>query len=205
MNQRLAAILAADVVGYSRLMADDQNGTLAALRDARERVIEPRVAQFRGTIIKRLGDGWIIEFASISDAVACAKAIQTGLLDQREITLRIGIHIGDVVFEGEDVFGDGVNIAARLEALASAGQVLISDTARQSLDQKKASAFSGGELHELKNIARPVAVWQWAVNSERKSAGSASHASAPEKPSVAVLPFENMSGDPDQDLDYPSG
>lgn len=123
VDRRLAAILAADIVGYSRLMAADQESTLRLLRDLRRNRFDPRVKDYRGTVIKRLGDGWIVEFPAISDAVSCAIAIQEGLGEAGDVQLRMGIHIGEVTFEAEDVFGDGVNIAARLEALAEPEQV----------------------------------------------------------------------------------
>ncbi|MBT3532319.1 MAG: adenylate/guanylate cyclase domain-containing protein [Rhodospirillaceae bacterium] len=149
LKRRLAAILAADVVDYSRLMGEDQAQTLDALRQFRNELLEPVVTTHNGSIVKRLGDGWIIEFASVSDAVECALHIQNGLADHDVIRLRSGIHIGDVVFEEEDVFGDGVNVAARLEELAKPGELLISDTAYQSIDGKAAAQFSDGHSHQL--------------------------------------------------------
>ncbi len=207
VKRRLAAILVADVVGYSKLMGADQSGTLEALRQLRGELFDPIVGGHRGNVVKRMGDGWIVEFPSISDAVACAIAIQLGLEGHEIINLRIGIHTGEVVFEADDVFGEGVNVAARLEALAEPGQVLISDTARNSLDGKTVEQFAGGESHELKNIDRPVSVWHWPVTGEPDTLpdvlpdalNAAQELALPEKPSVAVLPFDNMSGDPDQE------
>ena len=158
MDRRLTAILAADVVDYTRLMGEDQERTLAALRSLRNELFDPVVDRHKGSVVKRMGDGWIVEFPSISDAVACAIAIQESLAQHEMFRLRIGIHTGEVVFEAEDLFGDGVNVAARLEALAEPGEVLISDNAHQSLDGKTADLFVGGESHELKNVARPVAI-----------------------------------------------
>jgi adenylate cyclase len=143
LERRLAAILVADVVGYSQLMGADQISAMNALRQLRSELFDPFVASNRGKIMKRMGDGWIVEFSSISDAVACAIAIQNGLTDHDIIKLRIGIHTGEVIFEVDDLFGDGVNVAARLEALAEPGQVLISDTARNSLDGKTLQQFKG--------------------------------------------------------------
>ena len=203
MERRLAAILAVDVVDYTRLMGDDQAGTLDALRQLRNDLLEPSVSKHNGSVVKRMGDGWIVEFSSVSDAVECAMHIHEGLAGDDTIRLRTGIHIGDVVFEEEDVFGDGVNMAARLEQLAEPGEVLISDTAHQSLDGKAAALFGGGNSHQLKNISRAVQVWRWPANSilEAKLI-KADYIESPThsgKPSIAVLPFNNMSGDPEQE------
>ena len=198
LERRLAAILAADVVGYSKLMGEDQVRTLDALRQLRKELFEPVVTEHSGTVIKRMGDGWIVEFASVSDGVDCAIRIQEGLTGHEVIRLRVGIHIGEVVIEDEDIYGDGVNVAARLEALAEPGQVVISDTAHNSLDAKATERFFGGKSHELKNIARPVAVWHWPAGGEAKSI-EATVLPLPDKPSIAVLPFDNMSGDTEQE------
>ncbi len=197
MQRRLAAILAADVVNYSRLMGEDQTRTLGALRQLRTELLEPVVTEYNGTVVKRMGDGWLVEFASVADAVDCALQIHKGLAGHEIIRLRIGVHIGDVVFEDEDVFGDGVNLAARLEELAKPGQVLISDTAYQSLDRKAAAQFVDGSSHELKNIARSVQVWCWPADAQLT--GEEERLALPDKPSIAVLPFDNMSGDPEQE------
>ena len=160
-TRRLSAIMVADIVGYSRLMGADQDATLVALRQLRPELFDPVVSRHRGNVVKRMGDGWIVEFASISDAVACGIAIQNGLDDHSMIRLRIGIHSGEVVFEADDFFGEGVNIAARLEGLANPGQILISDTAQNSLDGKTKAQFGDVGERQLKNISRPIAVWRW--------------------------------------------
>jgi adenylate cyclase len=198
LERRLAAILAADVVGYSMLMGEDEISTLAALAQLRQDLFDPAVKAHGGTVIKRMGDGWIVEYPNISDATACAIEIQEGLADNEIIRLRIGVHIGEVTFQDDDIYGDGINVAARLEALAEPGQVLISDTSHHSLDTKAAERFDGGEHHELKNIARSVAVWRWPVGSAA-TAPISGKLSLPDKPSIAVLPFDNMSGDTEQE------
>lgn len=191
--------MAADVAGYSQLMGADQDGTLAALRQLRGELFDPIVLSYRGNVVKRMGDGWIVEFPSISDALACGIAIQNGLADHNTIRLRMGIHTGEVVFEADDVFGDGVNIAARLEALADPGQILISDTVQNSLDGKAKVQFSGGREHQLKNIARPIAVWSWPATVDKIPPVQPKALPLPDKPSIAVLPFDNMSGDAEQE------
>ncbi|MBD3664508.1 tetratricopeptide repeat protein [Sulfitobacter sp. TSTF-M16] len=197
--RRLTAVLMADIVGYSALMGADQNATMDALRQLRGGLFNPIVDQHRGSITKSMGDGWLVEFPSISDAVACAVAIQTSLIDHETIRLRMGIHIGEVVFEAGDVFGDGVNVAARLEALAEPGQVLISDTAVNSLDQKTAALFQGGTAQKLKNIERPVGVWSWPEHQPFKATTDTKASGSAERPAIAVLAFDNLSGDREQE------
>jgi adenylate cyclase len=200
LKRRLTAILAADIVNYSKLVGQDQVGTLDALRQFRSKHFEPSVTGYSGTVIKRLGDGWIVEFGSVTDAVSCALQVQQGLDGHELIQLRVGIHIGDVVFDEEDVFGDGVNVAARLETLAKPGEVLISDTAYNSLDSKASQQFRGGDPHQLKNIVRPVNVWCWPAQATSITEPLKSKALPPQdKRAIAVLPFDNMSGDPKQD------
>ena len=196
MKRRLAAILAADVVGYSRLMGDDEERAIAAIAELRNGLFEPKIVARGGVILKRMGDGWIVEFSNISDAVACAIEIQKGLADHEIIRLRIGIHIGDITFRDEDFYGDGVNVAARLEALAEPGYVLISDTAYQSLDFKAAQHFGGGKSHRLKNIARSVTAWQWNGGLDQADgSGNGEIQTPPDKPSIAILPLNCMSSD----------
>tara|TARA_R110002095_G_scaffold35178_2_gene33196 strand:- start:167 stop:1852 length:1686 start_codon:yes stop_codon:yes gene_type:complete len=198
LQRRLTAILIADVVDYSRLMGEDQSGTLVALRQLRGELFEPIVNDYQGSVVKRMGDGWIVEFSGVSNAVDCAIKIQEGLKSHKLIRLRIGIHIGEVVFEDEDVFGDGVNVAARLEASAEPGSVAISDTAYNSLDGKSAKQFRGGETQKLKNIARPVGVWNWHAGIE-PAAEEHVAPTLPDKPSIAVLPLTCMSADPEHE------
>ncbi len=198
-TRRLSAIMVADIVGYSRLMGADQDATLAALRQLRAELFDPVVSRHRGNVVKRMGDGWIVEFASISDAVACGIAIQNGLADHSTIQLRIGIHSGEVVFEADGFFGEGVNIAARLEGLANPGQILISDTAQNSLDGKMKAQFGDVGERQLKNISRPIAVWRWPATATELPVHQQKEQPLPDKPSIAVLPFDNMSGDTEQE------
>src|SRR6516165_11391532 len=165
INRKLAAILAADVVGYSRLMASDEEGTLAALKRHRETVFEPAVAAHRGRIVKLMGDGTIVEFASVVDAVNCALSVQRSLQDeslpQPKIVLRIGINLGDVIIEGDDIYGDGVNIAARLEPVAEPGGICISSIVNESIGNRIDVHFQDGGQINVKNIDRPVRIWRW--------------------------------------------
>lgn len=213
MERRLAAIFAADVVGYSKLMAADEAGTLAALQLHRREQFDPVVAEYNGRIVKLMGDGTLVEFPSVVQAVEAAIAIQTALADDNgPIKLRMGINLGDVMVEGEDIYGDGVNIAARLETLAEPGAVCVSDMVYQNICTKLDVVFEDLGERDLKNIAQPVRVWRWqrtGVNTTPTDA--ASHTASPasniaisakelrDKPSIAVLPFDNMSGDREQD------
>lgn len=208
MQRRLAAIIAADVVGYSRLMGEDETRTLAALTRFRDEVLEPEVDNRGGQIVKRMGDGWFIEFNTASDAVHFAIDLQNALCNHDIIQLRVGVHIGDVTFQDDDLYGGGVNVAARLEALAEPGQVVISDTVHNSLDGVSAAVFRGGDAVALKNIARPIPVWHWAPEDTKLTPPveaqtgpeSGPETSEAEKPSIAVLPFTNLSSDPEQEF-----
>jgi len=161
MKQSLVAVLAADVVGYSKLMGADQTATLAALRKLRSEILKPSVTRNGGETVKSMGDGWLVVFTTVSDAVKCAIDIQTGTSATSWLQLRMGIHLGDVVREDEDLFGNGVNIAARLEAAASPGDVLISDVVYHSLDGRLANAFREELPLELKNIERAITAYSW--------------------------------------------
>jgi adenylate cyclase len=201
-TRKLAAILAADVVGYSRLIAEDEARTLDALRALRRESFEPLVAEHRGEVVKRMGDGWLVSFASVVDAAACAIAVQERLAGHDRIKLRIGVHLGDIVHEDEDIYGDGVNIAARLQEVAEPGGVMISGTAYESVIGRLDRSFADAGERSLKNISRPVRAWRW--NLATASTGAAvtmsERSSLPDKPSIAILPFANMSNDPDQEF-----
>jgi TolB-like protein/class 3 adenylate cyclase len=250
MERKLTAILAADVVSYSRLMEVDEAGTLAALKAHREDLIDPEIAQHHGRIVKLMGDGALVEFASVVDAVACAVTIQAGMIgrnedldEKRRIEFRIGVHLGDVIVEGDDLYGDGVNVAARLEGLAKRGGICISQQAYDQIETKLDLAYEDLGEQQVKNIARPVRAyrvlregeappepetpkrrgstarqfigsaavllvvvaglvlgwWQPWVPEEEPASIERLGFPLPDKPSIVVLPFNNMSDDPSQD------
>ena len=226
-ERRLAAIMAADVAGYSRLMGADEEGTLAALKAIRRELGDPGIAEHRGRIVKTTGDGLLVEFASVVDAVRCAVAMQQGMAErnagvppERRIEFRIGINLGDIIGDDDDIYGDGVNVAARLEALADPGGICVSRVVHDQVQDKLDLAFEDQGEQQVKNIARPVHVYRLELREYgphaatlpsapgggglgRGAAGTQAVPPAelplPDKPSLVVLPFQNMSGDPEQE------
>ena len=201
MGRRLAAILAADMVGFSKAMSEDEAGTLGRLKAHRADLFDPAVSRHNGRVIKLMGDGALVEFASVVDAVECAIAIQTALKDgDGTLQLRIGVNLGDVMIDGDDVYGDGVNIAARLETVAEPGGICVSDMVYQNVRAKLDASFDDTGEQSLKNITTPVRVWRWSgAGDANVSAPASVDAGSPIRPSIAVLPFDNMSGDPEQE------
>ena len=203
-KRRLAAILASDVVGYSRLMGVNEERTLAQLQAHQRELLEPSISEHRGRIVKTTGDGMLVEFASVVDALRCATEIQRGMTERNaevptaeRIEFRIGINVGDIMSEGGDIFGDGVNVAARLEALADPGGICVSGRVQEDARGKFDIPFEDRGEQRLKNIAWPVRVYNVRLGGETPTAVPA--LSLPDKPSIAVLPFTNMSGDPEQE------
>jgi adenylate cyclase len=212
-TRRLAAILAADVAGYSRLMGEDEEGTHERLKAHLRQLVNPKIKEHLGRIVKNTGDGMLVEFGSIVDAVRGGAEIQRGMNDSnidipedKRISFRMGINLGDVIVEPDDIFGDGVNLAARLEGLAEPGGICISRTVYDHIAERLPYSFKDiGELH-LKNITRPVHVYRIRLGAESKAVTTEAPDTAPQsllrlrdKPSIAVLPFANMSGDPEQE------
>lgn len=207
MQRRLAAVLAADVVGFSRLMGIDETRTLRDLIEVRRTIFSPVVAEHRGRVVKLMGDGALVEFASVVDAVNAAVELQTALAErnngsppERRIDLRIGVNLGDVIIQDSDIYGDGVNLAARLQELAGPGEVVLSATAHEHAAARVDVQFTDGGECKLKNIVAPVRVFRWSAGGDRTSSVAGDETpKVPERPSIAVLPFDNMSGAPEQD------
>jgi len=205
-TRRLAAILAADVASYSRLMGADESGTLQALKSIRAELIDPTIAAHSGRLVKTTGDGLLVEFSSVIDALRCATEVQTSMAERnasvpagKRIEFRIDVHQGDVVIENDDIFGDAVNIAARLEGLAEPGGICVSARVRGDAAGKLDLAFEDMGQQELKNIARPIRAYRVAMERRADAADEPAPLPLPDKPSIAVLPFANMSGDPEQE------
>jgi adenylate cyclase len=206
VDRRLAAILAGDVAGYSRLMGADEEGTLRQLKAHRKELIDPKITEHRGRIVKTTGDGMLVEFVSVVDAVRCAVDIQRGMADRNadvpaesRIQFRIGITVGDIISDNNDIYGDGVNVAARLEALAEPGGIYVSRTVHEQVRDKLNFSFEDLGEQTVKNIARPIGVHRVEF-AEHVTPAVQKPGAMPDRPSIAVLPFANMSGDPDQEF-----
>src|SRR3954468_4255035 len=208
-ERRLAAVVAADMVGYSRLMEADETGTLARLKTHRIELIDPSIAKNRGRIIKTTGDGLLVEFQSVADAVLCAAEVQRRMARRnadvspaRWMQFRIGINLGDVIVEDNDIFGDGVNVAARLEMLAEPGGICVSGAVRDQVGERLDDvAFEDLGEQSVKNIVRPIRVFRVRFDAKPKAAPEGVRdAPVSKKPSIAVLPLANMSGDPEQEF-----
>jgi TolB-like protein/class 3 adenylate cyclase len=202
----LSAIFAADVAGYSRLVGLDEEGTLGQFKNYRANLIDPKIADHRGRIVRTNGDGMLAEFASAVDAVSCAVDIQLAMAGAnfniaatKRVELRIGIHVGDIISDDGDIFGEGVNIAARLEALADPGGICVSARVQEDVEGRIDAVFKDGGEQQLKNIARPVRIYNIHIGRPEAPKASPPMLALPGKPSVAVLPFQNMSGDAEQD------
>jgi TolB-like protein/class 3 adenylate cyclase len=211
VDRRLAAIFAGDIAGYSRLMGADEEGTLRQLKAHRKELVDPKITEHRGRIVKTTGDGMLVEFVSVVDAVRCAVDIQRGMAERNvgvaaglRIEFRIGINVGDIIFDGDDIFGDGVNVAARLEALADPGGIMVSSVVHDQVRDKLSFGFESLGEQAVKNIARPVGVHrvqlseQTGAEKSNTAAGKMERAHS-DRPSLAVLPFVNMSGDAEQE------
>ena len=212
VDRRLAAILAADIAGYSRLMGVDEEGTLRQLKAHRKELVDPKITEHRGRIVKTTGDGMLVEFVSVVDAVRCAVDIQRAMVERnasipadKRIEFRIGLNVGDIIIDGDDIFGDGVNVAARLETLADPGGIMVSSVVHDQVRDKLSFGFDDMGEQSVKNIARPIGVHRVSLAeasplaTTQLAAASKSDPAKSNRPSIAVLPFVNMSGDPEQE------
>ncbi|MGH9548075.1 MAG: adenylate/guanylate cyclase domain-containing protein, partial [Terriglobales bacterium] len=211
VDRRLAAIFAGDIAGYSRLMGADEEGTLRQVKAHRRELVDPKITEHRGRIVKTTGDGILVEFFSVVDAVRCAVDIQrvmvernAGVATDKRIEFRIGINVGDIIIDGDDIFGDGVNVAARLEALADPGGIMVSTVVHDQVRDKLSFDFEDMGEQAVKNIVRPVGVHRVQLTEQVAAvkstmAGGKMERTTSDRPSLAVLPFSNMSGDAEQE------
>ncbi len=207
MERRLSAIMSADVVGYSRLMGANEVGTLQSLQAHQAQLIEPEISRSQGRVVKLTGDGMLVEFPSVVNAVEAACAIQRAMParnadvpEDRRIEFRIGINLGDVIVQGDDLFGDGVNVAARIEGAAKPGGIAVSQSVCEHIGNKLDLVFHDRGEEQLKNIERPVRIYDIVLEPPAAISGAAVDDLREDKPSIAVLPFNNMSGDPEQEF-----
>ena len=206
-TRRLAAILAADVVGYSRMIGADEPGTLLAFNSIKAQLFRPTIAAHNGRLVKTTGDGFLAEFSSVVDALHCATEVQSqmaernaSVITKKRIDFRIGINVGDIVVEDNDIFGDGVNVAVRLEGLAQPGGICVSARVQEDVVGKLDAPFEDLGEQQLKNIARPVRVYRVKASGVARPAEASGVPALPDKPSLAVLPFTNTSGKPEQEV-----
>jgi TolB-like protein/class 3 adenylate cyclase/Flp pilus assembly protein TadD len=212
VDRRLAAIFAGDIAGYSRLMGADEEGTLRQLKAHRKELVDPKITEHRGRVVKTTGDGMLVEFVSVVDAVRCAVDIQRGMAERnskvpadKRIEFRVGINVGDIISDSNDIYGDGVNVAARLEALAEPGGIMVSRTVHDQVRDKLSFGFEDLGEQTIKNIAHPIGVHRVSLAevaslaAAQSAAASKSEPASSNRPSIAVLPFTNMSGDPEQE------
>jgi len=206
LERRLTAIFAADVVGYSRLMRDNEGQTLERLKVLRSDLVQPKISDYKGRVVKLMGDGLLVEFTSVVAAVECAIDIQQSMTmreadlpAEQRIKLRIGVNLGDIIVEGSDIYGDGVNVAARLEGLAQPGGLCISSIVRESLGNRIDAQFADVGAVEVKNIDQPIHVYRWPAKAAERSVTADPVRTLPDKPSIVVLPFDNLTSDPGQD------
>ena len=198
MERRLTAILISDIVGYTKLMEEDTEGTVAAWSDARDNVVEPQIESASGRLVKFMGDGFLAEFGTVQTALECAIAIQNGV-ESNSLNFRMAVHMGDIIDDGKDIYGEGINIASRLEGIAEPGGICISGDVYNQVRNRITAEYEDIGPQEVKNVAEPVQAYSVRFENLKKEQGAPAELKKKEKPSIAVLPFNNMSADPEQE------